>query len=364
MNNNKHLKIENERWADEGEYIYYNYNVTNNNPTSAPVSFTNTLNKAILDDGRSRYMSTIRLSIDGADNFLFNFVDGGYKVTLSYGGFDATVDVVYVPFEVFPPVAGNQSVFSYQSFIEMINTALSTAFINLQGLVVIPPAIIAGGAPFLHFNTNNKRIQIFLPAVYITHNPLIPLTMFMNNRLYLFFGNYFVQFNGDNRADFKDYQILQRSYHNINRQLHEAIEYDVMDQEWVSLYWWQDITTLVLISNALGVKGEYLPAVNITNSLVSPNTAGIGAPTSNMITDKQMYFAEGEAACSRGQLYYAAEGPWRLACLEKDIIDNIDLTIQIRTRTGAQFQMYLPPYQSLQIKMVFVKKNSVVGGKK
>jgi len=56
MNNNKHLKIENERWADEGEYIYYNYNVTNNNPTSAPVSFTNTLNKAILDDGRSIYV--------------------------------------------------------------------------------------------------------------------------------------------------------------------------------------------------------------------------------------------------------------------------------------------------------------------
>src|SRR5271169_344078 len=182
-NNNKLLKIHNERWSDEGEYIYYNYNVTNNNPTSAPVSFTNTLTKAILDDGRCRFVSTIRLSIDGADNFLFNFVNGGYKVTLSYKGVDAPVDVVYVPFELFPPTVGNQSVFSYQAFIEMINTALATSFTDLQGLVVVPAGIIAAGPPFLFFDTHNKRIKIYMPDLYITENVATPLTMFMNNRL-------------------------------------------------------------------------------------------------------------------------------------------------------------------------------------
>ena len=123
-----------------------------------------------------------------------------YTVGLSYGASNITVPIIYVPqnataVEPLPPSAfpngiqdistGYYSVFSYNYFCQLVNTAFATALTQLIALV---PAIpISTNPPFIKFDPTNELFNIEVDPIFNQTTAVTPINMLMNNALYYLF---------------------------------------------------------------------------------------------------------------------------------------------------------------------------------
>lgn len=335
--------------------IYYNYNIVNNSNVSIPCTFSEQLTAPILENAQDYYLSTIRFVLDGASIPIFTFPsDTTYYVTLQAGAVtSASVAVTYVNFA---RVNGQNTVYSYKAFLEMINTALGLAFAG--AIQAAAPALSV--APFMSYDETSGICSLNgnYDSYLAPNGPANHIRVFFNGRLYNFFNNFLAQFNGEDRADKKDYEILFRDYQqNVYNNIGNTISYLKMSQEYNSLFSWFDITGFVFLSNTIGVKSEYYPIQNTTDTLSNPNaTAGIGPASTPMITDFQPYYGINDAAGPRGYLYYTPSSQYRLIDLLSNKLNQMDLTILLRDRVGKKTQYFIPPNQSVQVKIIFAKK--------
>jgi hypothetical protein len=339
------------------EYLYYNFRMVNNSNSSKVAQIYENLAAPLLEDGIDYFVSCIRFVLDGAEIPIFNFIDGAYHVVLSY--FDPITSTTHdydevVLYDNNDNDFGINAVYSYTAFLEMINAAYALAWTALVGDF---PAL-TGGPPYMVYVPATGLCPIFAPITYVTSG----IKIFMNSRLFNFFGNFYRKFYGEGLASFKDYEILVRDLHSTNTNTSNIFipaGYYMMNQEFNSLYSWFDITGITFLSNTLGIKSEFVPNSNTTNQLSTNNAAGAGSNVSPILTDFQPYYAIGDSAGPRGYLYYTPSSPWRMINVTKDKIISMDLTILLTDRVGNQFPYYIPPNQSVSVKLAFVKRTEL-----
>ena len=348
------------------EYLYYNFNLVNNSDVSVPCSFLTSLGSPLLSNATEYYLTTVRFVLDGTTIPIFVFQDGVYFVTLSWNGNDVAAPVIYTPYY---PVNGQKSVFSYQSFINMINDALQTAFTAISAIVGFPADVTE--APYMVYVPATGLCPFFAQITYPANVSGFPVKVYMNTRLYNFFGNFLVNYAGTESltpgppmSSHKNYEIVIQNLKNSNVKsqiLFVPTNYYMMPQEYSSLFLWFDITGVIFTSNTIGVAPEYFPTQNAsTTQLATANSGGTGPASTSMITDFQPYYAPGDAAGVRSYLYYAPS-QYRLINLQKNFIQSLDLTIQLRDRVGTQYQYFIPPHQSAQVKIGFIKRSAANG---
>jgi len=123
-----------------------------------------------------------------------------YTVGLSYGASNITVPITYVPqnataVEPLPPSAfpngiqdlstGYYSIFSYNYFCQLVNTAFATA---LTQLIALAPAIpITTNPPFIKFDPTTDLFSIEIDPIFNQTTAVTPINILMNNALYYLF---------------------------------------------------------------------------------------------------------------------------------------------------------------------------------
>jgi hypothetical protein len=123
-----------------------------------------------------------------------------YTVGLSYGASNITVPITYVPqnataVEPLPPSAfpngiqdistGYYSIFSYNYFCQLVNTAFATA---LTQLIALAPAIpITTNPPFIKFDPTTDLFSIEIDPIFNQTTAATPINILMNNALYYLF---------------------------------------------------------------------------------------------------------------------------------------------------------------------------------
>lgn len=345
--------------VSNNDNIYWNIIITNTGTTVAPVNASVTYTQSLTTDGTQRYLSLIRFTLDGSTIPIFFWdVDttdadpnaGLYTVTIRNPaglGTDVTVKVKYDPSYVqndwYP---GEKPIFSYNSFIDMINVALKAAHDGILGHVV-------GDHPIMYYNANNGLCGI---AVKQTPGSPYPYQIFMNNILYNFFNNFDSKLNPEtiNGANNPKYaQILVKNYV-INSEL-PVTGYTFVNQEYQSLYLWFDITTIEFVSARLKIRSEFVPTVQI-GSQIEDSNAGGGPAASNLLTDFQPTYQPGDQAGPRGYTYYAPGAQYRLIDILDDDVKEVDIQVTLQDRRGKHYQYFLPPLQTLYLKMLLVKK--------
>jgi len=191
--NNKKLKVETQR-HEGGDYIYYNMNIVNNSDRSERCEFATSLQQSIVENAKSDYVvSCIRFSLDGSNIPIFVFVNNAYYLTLSWNGFTITQPVAYIADDI---EFGVQTVYSYQSMVNMINTTFSNIFNALDTLSTgsLSTALTTAQAgsnkpPVMIYDIASGTFPIYFPESYIT-NATAPVNCYMNSRLFGFFYNY------------------------------------------------------------------------------------------------------------------------------------------------------------------------------
>lgn len=349
--------------------IYYNIALTNNSRVSVPCTFSQQLAASIVDPPYDYYCSTIRFEIDGSSIPIFIFHDNTYFITLSYdagltgstgispGITAASVPVVYQPFSLTPEEG--EAVFSYQAFIQMINTAFQNA---TNALVALQPGLTGLAAPYMLYNAaQGGLISLYATQADYDVNLPNPIKIFFNDILYYFFDNFLTIYNGENNANHQDFQMIVENLHDSNTStLDTSIPsgYYRMTQEYVSLFHWWSPTALVFKSTLMGLRPEYTPTTNTSaTNLVGDNTAGNSVSSTSQITDFIPTISYNDAAGWRSIITYYPTSQYRLIDILGPQLNKIDLNVLWRDQHNNENQFYIKPLSTASIKLIFVKKS-------
>lgn len=346
-----------------GNNIYYNVTFTNTNENGTgepiPMQFSEIRQTPIFIGPPSDYlMSVVRMTIP-ADEIPLQIMrtQDGYinltenSVTMEWEGLITQVYLVWTPEDltaVAPPApysSGQKrfyylyySMYSIAHFMKIINVALSAAFDNM----------VAFGAPltlppFMYYDPVTKLISLNAPVAYesdLAH----PIKIFINNNLNTNFSNSFLcLLHSTNSADGRDTQLLVRD--NIkNRETIAGQPYYVMSQETVSLQLMLSFTSIVITSNSLPIRNEW---INIQGSQQN-QFLGI-------VTDFNVQFNTGLEI--RNLITYLPTAQYRYTTLQSTLpIENIDLSVYWKTNFGLLVPVRISAYREGNIKILFEKK--------
>lgn len=204
--------------------VYYDCVIPNHGAFGfVPAVFNEERVQDIVPKGSDYQLSVIRFSIPGytiplriVDTLGTDANTLAYSVTLTRGA--ATSGQIYIqwiPEENFPiPLSFDQpdsinnfqyySLFSYQYFVDLVNTAFATAFTSLGALGN------QTAPPYITFNQSTALFTLVVQESYIT-DPT-PIKIFMNQKLFLFFNSFnnrfFPQAGLDPSTTGQDYQLI------------------------------------------------------------------------------------------------------------------------------------------------------------
>ena len=147
-------------FTTDGDISYLNITLTNNQKTSVSADTIVNFPANLIDPEKKWNSSIDRFTIQGSSVPILIFQDNTYYVTLSYNGTSQSQPLVYT--DVLDQ-SNNQlipnSIFSYQQIALLITDAMYLAFTALQ--TAVAPALAATTAPFIVFNTDNQKFEIY-----------------------------------------------------------------------------------------------------------------------------------------------------------------------------------------------------------
>ncbi len=352
------------------DHIYVNLEAYNSTSQIINADFNETFNQIVLQKPSDYELAIVRFSSPGTNIpiFIFNQTSNYYTVTLS----DATGDyqkAVQLIREDYSDTPSANFVFSYQNFVNMINVAFAGAYADL---LVGNPATTALSPPFMFFDPTSLLIRIAYPRVGYSVQTLsaagaaesVGVKVYMNVNLSGYFESFPAKYYGAGLTAGKDVQLkvfddgdntlinndpvaasangVYKSYTNSNI---PAGLYYMMEQEYSTLYLWNDFSSIVITSSTIPVNKEYLPKINGQIN-VQP-----------ILTDFQPNVNQGPDA--KSTLQYIPPGEYRMIDLISDTpLNQFQFSVYWTDHTQSLYPLQLSPTDYVSIKILFRRKGA------
>ena len=332
------------------DHVYVNLQLQNTSTSLQPVIFNQSYENAIINTPLEYYLSIVRFSVPGAliPIFVFNQTPNYYQVNIQDSlGVDHITSVIYQE----QTIPNNSYVYSYQLFIDNVNTAFATS------------AASAGlAAPVLMFDPATALISMAVPqAGYAVGNPPgAGAQIFFNVNLHAYFHSLELVYNNlivpttinfarvvvnDNGNNWLATGAVATNGVSYSPSKLPAGNYWLMTEEYPSLYDWNDIQNIVIKAVGMGIRNEFMP--NVNGSL---NTEPI-------LTDFQIPVNTGPD--SRSVLQYIPNGEYReIDMIQQYPLNIINLQLYWSNRAGQNFPLYLDPQAAANIKLLFRRKGA------
>lgn len=352
-------KITTEKHSDD--IIYFNVTLTNNKKVSTPASVIVNLPSDFLPPKKEYMVSIDRFVISGYSIPYFIFKDdpntgiSDYFITFKYGLSTVTRTLNYI-------AVGDTSnnnfirngIFSYQQFGLIINECMSSAFADLKAIVGAP--LVGALAPFVVFNTDNQKYQIYAEKQYFDEQQPNAVSMYYNSDLYYFFNNYLVEFINENSLDKKDFRIGIRNLGGgLNERVIGGVVYYLMDQEYSNTNSMIEPQLISIYSNTIGIKPELTVPSNATSTNLVNNDFNQGSiPNANLIADFAPNFGN-DPAQWRSWITYLPS--YRREHYRAPLPDSksIDINVYWSNPLNQENKFYIEPNGSMSIKFCFTE---------
>jgi hypothetical protein len=385
------------------DHVYYNIVMSNNTVTDSQIATYNApRTTALLENPSDYYVSIIRFTVPLQNVPIFVFKDNSYSVTISYNGVDHQTFLVYVP--DYAPIAipsspFNKYVFYYQQFLDSINNGLTTSFTNFNtslpvwsnattysygdivrvgllsyfslqsgNLNKVPSAEPTYwelfSAPYLTIDYTTQLISVNASIAFFNTKDTLttetqPLKIWFNTYLFQFFANFNILYNKTTpevyNTNGKNVQIIIKDNYNNRIVLQNGLNGYVNKQEYNSLYNWNDLRNIVFLTSTIPIRNEGIPAQasGVSDTVSNATTSSASLP---ILTDFQIKANLGGDERSYAQ--YNPDGEYRLVDLTGTTpLTNIDLTVYWQDRFLNLYPLYLPPKNTLDVKLLFRKKS-------
>lgn len=218
----QNLNIKSSDIISKDDHIYYNIEIRRELGSTQPV-FARYIDRRadpIIDIPEEYHLSVVRATIPGEYIPLFIYPNIGaegskvvnnnvYSVTLTVGAQNFQQFVVYVSPNVSSPSTSEVYYYQYsfQGFINMINTAFLGAFNALKAAL---PANTVTQAPYLIYDNKTFLVSLIIQPQYIGN-----VQIFMNDALYSFFESFNVIYNNFGAVPFgKNIEIVLKQTKN------------------------------------------------------------------------------------------------------------------------------------------------------
>jgi hypothetical protein len=352
----------------EEQYVYYNMELNGDVATGEPKLATLVDNRSVgvIENPKDYCMSVARFSCPGTLIPIFIWDSIGptgqkvvdnttYQVGLRFtdpsgsGVYDGSANLIYVSQNMSAASTSEEYyyIYSYQQFINIINTGLTTAFNNLATVCTNaghPLPVDVSGAPFMTFDAVTGICKLTALKSYVTKN----MKVFFSQGLYSFFEN----FNAIDHVDMliggsDNYmQIIVEDTKNNSVDIPGFGSCYVMTQEFNSLYLWNEFKSLVIISATIPIKDEFAPTSNNTSS----------NQLLRILTDLEPIVQQGPEA--RSVIQYVPSGEYRRIDLQSvGMLNTLDIRILWKDIYGVLHSVYIPPNGSpATIKFLFEHK--------
>ena len=366
--------------------VYYNIDLIHSNTKSnqslypvlldsnynPPARFTEVRTTPIIHNASNFEMAIISADLNGATKRLPLFIPmidtnqtiDVYKTVYYVGEGNATnctasLVVHYVPTDptITPPTIieniSNLSnpfyyVYSYDQFLQMINTKLST--FSFGGSVT---------KPFIRYNSDSGLFDLLMPATLVTGNYYV----YFNTDLFNLFSSFpYTKIAGVAPITLSD-NCMYRINTNIDQQKQETINgvaYVVVPQEYnTTNNMWSPVQSIVFATTLLPVLNEKTSTPLIFDDQNDNTTVKTSSNAFNsVILEFKNEFKGGADIVQNISYIPSAEFKMMSLTGSNTPITNVDIIVYWRNRLDNQLnQLYLPNFSNITIKMLFRRKN-------
>lgn len=261
-------KTEDKAMTPTSDHIYYDINISNSSTTqSIDAVYSANLTQPILNIPANYYAAIARFRVPTFTIPLFQFITNAYSVCLRYNSVDYFAYVPFINGSSLPNP--NQDVFGYQIFIDMINSALLTAW---TALITANPSAPgnAGSPPTLVLDPVSDLCSLIASQGSFTPDNGSGTTIYFNAPLFDYFNSFPNVFNGYGTTNGKDFSLIVKNNYNNFVPIGAAgsgggsATFPLtnswrLEQEASTLGYWSDFQSLAITTTQIPVQKEYLP---------------------------------------------------------------------------------------------------------
>lgn len=279
-----------------------------------------------------------------------------YELCLEYNGTTIYQQVIYEPQNTLAqvPLAPNQypdgfpnnqtgyySIYSYNYFCSLVNTAFETAYFQLQ---LLNPSL-PNEPPIIRFNSTTQLFYITCDATLYNQNVTSPINIYFNGpllHLYSFFPSSTVSLN--NQAF--ELLLLNPTTSDISNNIL------ILTQELQSINLWAQIASLVITTQTIPIiRSETFSPALFYGGVIEPSK-------NNSQTQSILLEYSVEDGIYTKNIVYNPTAQYRLFELTtENPLYNLDLKFFYRTTFGYMLPISLNSGSSLSCKIGFFKKS-------
>lgn len=303
-----------------------------------------------------------------------------WSQSVIYLPYNATINPLQKPVQNQPTqvITPYYFIYSYQNIVDMFNQALNAAYIH-SGLAALFPFLLG---PYFEFNPETNLFSLIVPSFFTTATlpALFQPRIFMNlaAETFLFSFNTIqnVAYPLDstlhplgNDVFFLTEASISNQYYppgvvvptptsptGITPALPATSFYYKYTQEYSIIEYWSSLRRILIFSNTIPVKNEYVPATN--NLVNSINIDQSGVNVSYPILTDFVPNISSTAGDSRSIAYYVPSSQYRLIdMISTNPLQKIDMRIFWEDREGNLYPLLISLYQQASFKLAFIRKS-------
>ena len=365
--------------------IVSNSDSSSNNP-SMPLTFTEIRNSEIISCASDWYLSINRFYLESPNLPVLlmpiltgqsNINKSSLSITMTYASSTKSYEfqqyLTFVPVNVSdtlpsPPLvtvdysSTYYDIYSYQNFINMINTAFQSCYAGLSSVAG------AGGnglptayAPYFEFDPNAEKAILNADILGYNNALAYPISIYFNTPLLQLFSSFDASYYGTNVTNGKNYKLnvyaLPNSGNVYGITQPSVINYLQMYQEYPTLASvGNPISSIVFNSNLIPIAPSMQSLPIIYNAPASTSSQSANSTVVNMLTD--IIVPSDLFTGYKPNIIYNAN-PYRLISLiSNQPLRNYDISVWYKLHSGNLRQFSLATGCCASIKIAFIKKSA------
>lgn len=336
------LKITDKNDNNYPNYNYYDISIEKSVENQGYATFSENRTDPVLTKSDEYEVSLIRFSIPSSNIPIFLWNEN-FSVSITYNNIIFTTPLIFVPSRNsnVPPNIG-KAIYDFRDFLDIINVALETSFINftLNPIYLTIPIIDRPTEPpIMVYDSSIQLISIYTQPQYDITKPT-PINIYFNTFLFIYFPS-FQNFGNEFNPVLAHYINIKDNGNNLENI--NGSQYIRTTQEYNDLFLWNDFQNIIFETDNIPVDTELLGTQkNITRKVL------IDFEPISQINDHSV-------------IQFYPQSNLKLYDLISNIeLRKIDIRIFWNTKSGETYPLILNKGDLLTIKILFRKKGLMV----